>query len=137
MGALVLICGLPNAGKTTYSRRYDNVIHFDTVPARVGDTQYDACNRLAAETAGDVCVEGVYNQRKTRAGLLAACRDKSPKVCVFIDTPPDVCAARETRNRPAGLIRAHNKTLQRPDLSEGWDEIITITEAHNGLQSTT
>ena len=28
---MILICGIPNAGKTTYSQRYSDVIHFDEV----------------------------------------------------------------------------------------------------------
>lgn len=125
---LTLICGLPNAGKTTYSSKYDTVIHFDNIP-REGD-QFENCNRLASEVQGDVCVEGVYNSVRRRKQLLEACKHQDRKVCIWIDTPLEECIRREReyRKRPIGIVHAHHKSFEKPTLDEGWDEVIAITK---------
>lgn len=122
---LTLICGIPNAGKTTYSQRYDNVIHLDDMPKA---SQFDRCKQLASQTSGDVVVEGVYVTSKKRKELVKACADKSPRVCIWLDTPLEECRERERkyRNRPMMLVDKHNEILEAPTLDEGWDEIIVI-----------
>lgn len=123
---LTLICGLPNAGKTTYSSKYNTVIHFDDCP-RKGD-QYANCNRRASRVKGDVCVEGVYNSARRRKELLQACAHQDRKVCIWLDTDVDECVRREKeyRKRPICLVLSHNKTLEPPTLEEGWDEVVVI-----------
>ena len=123
---ITLICGIPNAGKTTYSQRYENVIHLDDVPRSGG--QFHNCNRMASEAKGDVCVEGVYNSVRRRKELLEACKHQDRKVCIWLDTPLEECLKREAsyRKRPMGLVYSHHKTLEIPTEEEGWDEVIVI-----------
>lgn len=123
---LTLICGIPNAGKTTYSLRYDNVIHFDDVTRKGG--QFENCNRMASEVDGDVVVEGVYNSVKRRKQLLEACKHQDKKICIWLDTEVDECVEREKnyRKRPISLVHAHHRSLEPPTLDEGWDEVIRI-----------
>lgn len=123
---LTLICGLPNAGKTTYSSKYDTVIHFDDIPRKGG--QFENCNKRASEVKGDVCVEGVYNSARRRKQLLEACKHQDRKVCIWIDTPLEECIRRECeyRKRPIGMVHAHRKSFEPPTLEEGWDEVIVI-----------
>jgi len=124
---ITLICGLPNAGKTTYSENYENVIHFDDIEHRRPNEQFEKCNALAAEAQGDVCVEGVYNSVKRRKELLEAVKDKPGKrICVWISTSAEVCVKRENRNRPVGIVFAHAMSFQPPTTDEGWDEVIEI-----------
>lgn len=124
---LTLICGLPNAGKTTYSKRYLSVIHFDNITYKSADDHFQRCNSIAAEMEGDVCVEGVYNTRKRRQQLLEAVRPKQDKcVCVWVDTPKWTCIARENRGRSPSLVISQAKDFEPPTPDEGWDEIIIV-----------
>ena len=118
---LTLICGIPNAGKTTYSERYDSVIHLDDCFHR------DYCGIVSA-VVGDVCIEGVFGQRKMRTDIINACKSHDRKVCIWLDTPFDECMERELsyRNRPLGVVGSHHKMFQPPTYEEGWDEIIII-----------
>ena len=123
---LTLICGIPNAGKTTYSSRYDNVIHFDEVSHKGG--QFKMCNEMASKADGDVVVEGVYNSVRRRKELLEACSHHDRKVCIWLDTSLEECLEREAnyRKRPLGMVRSHHRSFEMPTYDEGWDEIIVI-----------
>lgn len=118
---MTLICGIPNAGKTTYSSRYESVIHFDDF-----HNSFEKCNKAVARVSGDVCVEGVYNSVRRRKELLEACGHQDRKVCIWIDTPYEECLRRERsyRKRSCGIVHAHYKGFEPPTLAEGWDEII-------------
>lgn len=123
---LTLICGLPNAGKTTYASRYENIIHFDDIPHFGVSEQFANCNKMASEVDGDVVVEGVYNSVKRRKQLLEACSHQDRKVCIWLDTSLEECLEREKsyRKRPLGLVHAHHRSFEPPTLDEGWDEVI-------------
>lgn len=124
---MVLICGLPNAGKTTHSDKYFNVVHFDDISYWRADDHFEKCNALVTKSIGDVCVEGVYNTAKRRQELLEVC-NKNYKKCIWIDTPVEICLQRERNGRMRGdhLVLHHAKTFEPPTLDEGWDEIIII-----------
>lgn len=113
---ITLICGYPRAGKTTYSQKYDNVIHLDTVKGYMG-SRYRGVYKVVSETDGDVVVEGVFGRVKERTELLKAYKGK--KVCIWLDTPLEVREKRE------GYIK-HRDYFEPPTLEEGWDEIIKI-----------
>lgn len=117
---LTLITGLPNAGKTTYSARYSEVLHLDDYRS-VG-----ACCRAAGEITGDVVVEGALGKAASRKQLIEACTTQSPKICIWLDTPYEECLRRENRNRPLAIVQVHHQGFQPPSLEEGWDEIIHI-----------
>lgn len=124
---MTLICGIPNAGKTTFSAQYGSVIHFDRIPHKNVNEQFKRCNELAAQSNGDVCVEGVYNRRKRRLELLEAVKDKQGKrICIWLDTPIEICLKRENRGRPSFIISDNAKIFEPPTLDEGWDEIIIV-----------
>lgn len=128
---MILIMGLPNAGKTTYSAQYENVLHFDefrkfTIKPK---DQYELCNKAAAEFDGEVCVEGIYNSASKRKELLEAVKDNPEKnICIWLDTSVETCEKREDRGRPKGLVRVHKERFEPPTYDEGWDEIIIINE---------
>ena len=126
---MYLICGIPNAGKTTYSAQFEHVIHFDDFKpsARHPNDQFQRCNQAAANADDDVCVEGVYNSKRRRMELLKAVADKPGKrICIWLDTPVEECCRRETRHRPIGIVHAHARSFQPPTLDEGWDEIVRV-----------
>ena len=117
---MVLICGLPNAGKTTYSSRYSNVLHYDDISRYRQAERIEIYRRTDAE-----CIEGIYNTVAGRKRILDNVRAER-KVCIWIDTPPEVCIARETRGRGEHIVLSHAKMFEPPTLDEGWDEIIII-----------
>ena len=114
---LVLICGLPRAGKTTYSERFENVIHLDTCHAYRGVIH-------AMRGAEDVVVEGVYNYRHLREELIGAYEGNGSK-CIWLDTPDEVRRMRE------GWCEACDKPFEPPTYDEGWDEIRTIRSGYD------
>ena len=119
---IALICGLPNAGKTTYSARYSNVIHIDEVRSK---------NALEmVKTTSNVCIDGVFPFSDKRKEFLNAYGGDGKKVCIWLNTPYDVCVKRENRNRSRIIIDNCHKLFEPPTLDEGWDEIIIIRGEH-------
>lgn len=114
---LTLICGIPNAGKTTFSQRFNNVIHFDDV-----QKTFVVCEMVSNED--DVCVEGAFLDSRRRRKIAEAYKGK--KVCIWLNTPLDECIARENRGRQKGLFRICADGFEPPTYAEGWDEIIVI-----------
>lgn len=113
-----LICGKSRAGKTTYSQRFEDVIHLDNCGGLT--TCYDNALLKVEAREGDVVIEGIYNTRDRRMALLNAYRGDGPRVCVWLNTPEDVLKKRMF-NPKAGV---HPKTFEPPSYEEGWDEII-------------
>ena len=114
---LILICGLPRAGKTTYSERFDEVIHLDTSGA------YQGVLRRLKHKDGDVIVEGVYRLIKERENLIRAYNGTVFK-CIWLETPDEV---RQSRR---GWDKWCDRPFEPPTLDEGWDEIIIIRGEH-------
>ena len=110
---LTLICGLPRAGKTTYSERFDDVIHLDTSGAYKG-----VIHRLKYKD-GDIIVEGVYHTQRQRKDLIQAYKGQGFK-CIWLDTPQEV------RRYRHGWDKHCDFPFEPPTLEEGWDEIIII-----------
>ena len=120
---MILICGLPNAGKTTYSQKFNNVIHFDEVKG--GRHRMDIVVENV-EKQNTIVVEGVYDKATERRRLVEASKEKN--TCIWLDTPVDECLKREKGGRHRGehLIIWCAESFEPPTFSEGWDEIIII-----------
>ena len=110
---LTLICGLPRAGKTTYSERFDDVIHLDTSGA------YQGVICRLKHKSGDIIVEGVYRKVREREMLIQAYNGTGRK-CIWLDTSDEVRRSRR------GWDKWCDKPFEAPTLSEGWDKIIII-----------
>ncbi len=120
---MTLICGIPNAGKTTYSSRYQNVVHTDDVlPV---NRSYTAAICEIVQRYEDVCVEGILCTARERRAI-GASYNHGRKVCIWLDIPLDVCIARENRNRGEIIIKNCYALFEPPTIAEGWDEIIII-----------
>lgn len=123
---IVLICGLPNAGKTYYSQLFNDVVHYDEVHAR---NVYEHINQIAELCRGKkcTCIEGVINTSKHRRELLKYFKCEH-KACIWIDTPFEECLKRERKHRKRNelITMYHAKVFEPPTLDEGWDEIIII-----------
>jgi predicted kinase len=112
---LALICGLPRAGKTTYSSRYYGrceVLHCDYLQT------WGVLHRIRhLPDDEDVVVEGVYREARSRKELAGAYHGK--KVCIWLDTPLEI---RKTR---PGFYKESDTHFDPPTLAEGWDKVIT------------
>ena len=118
-----LICGRSRAGKTTYSKQFDDVIHLDLCGG-LRDCYDKALDKVKAKD-GDVIIEGIYNTVEKRLALLQAYNGKGKKICIWLDTPTDVIEQRffgkwKPRNLP--------HVFEPPTYDEGWDEIVRITD---------
>lgn len=122
MDELYLVIGIPGAGKTTYSSRFDSVLHYDDISKYPIDERIKIQSQTEAE-----CIEGIYNTVSSRKRLLD-CVNRQHKVCIWIDAPVEECIRRDgvEINRPRELILYHSRIFQPPTYDEGWDEIIRI-----------
>ena len=119
MGRLTIICGIPNAGKTTYSERFENVYHADNF-RRDGVDLWEIINQ------NGVVIEGIFGNAETRRRIVK--RAGKPCTCIWLNTTLEECLKRENRGRGLGLIRYHHRIFEPPTYEEGWDEIIVIAE---------
>lgn len=119
---MILIIGIPNAGKTQYSMQYKDVIHFDDV----WSTNIYEYLREEVRRKNDVCIEGVFGNRSNREILVNESTKRN--TCIWLDTPLEVCLERERKGRKRSdhLVLWANEDFEPPTLEEGWDEIIII-----------
>ena len=110
---ITLICGHSRAGKTTYSQRFDNVLHLDEIHTTQRVIQ------LVKAKDGDVVVEGIYYRPSERESLLHAYKGQGSR-CICLDTP------KEVREERMGHLIKHDYPFRYPTLDEGWDELIII-----------
>lgn len=123
---MILIIGIPNAGKTSYSRQFKNVIHLDDFFGG----KYKKCIASATKT-DNVCVEGVFHQRDQRMNLLKAIKDRDEKnICIWLDTSLEECLRREQggRQRPKMIVQNLFNSFEPPSYDEGWNEIWIIKD---------
>lgn len=118
---ITLICGLPNAGKTTYSKQFDNALHQDDI---------GAIKRIVniIEPMDDVIIEGYFGRRNERERVRKAHNGYAK--CIYIDISADESIKREDRNRHPQILRNAAWFFEPPTLDEGWDEIIIIRGEH-------
>ena len=120
---LYLICGLPNAGKTTYSNKFESVLHYDDISR----LSFAERNEIYRNTDAE-CIEGIYNTIKSRKNILECVKETDKRVCIWIDTPLEICLERERnyRHRPEQMVKHSYDAFQPPTYDEGWDEIIVV-----------
>lgn len=124
---LTMICGIPNAGKTTYSKQFDNALHLD----EIGTTS--RVIEAIKQIDGNVVIEGYFGTSDERSRVRAAHNGYAK--CIFLDVSVDESLRREDRNRHAGILRNAARFFQPPTYSEGWDEIIVIGDNDGNIQS--
>lgn len=116
-----LVCGKSRAGKTTFSKRYDDVVHLDYCGGVL------TCYEKAIDKIKDVenvILEGVYDTKERRLNLLESRSKDEFKTCIWIDTPKEIICKRHSDN----FKYLADKDFEPPTLDEGWSEIIRITE---------
>lgn len=115
VGVLTLVCGLPNAGKTT---GYPDALHQD----EIGTTE-NVCAAIS-RIDGDATIEGYFPTAECRRKVRDAYRGSAR--CVFIDISVDESIRREDRNRHESTLRNAARFFEPPTYAEGWDEIEVI-----------
>ena len=114
---LTMICGLPNAGKTTFSRRFNNVLHQDDI---------GIISRIVniIRPMDDVILEGYFGRKAERDRVRTAHHGYAR--CIFLDISVEESIRRENRNRHPQILRNASRFFEPPTLDEGWDELIII-----------
>lgn len=113
-----MICGLPNAGKTTYLKQFENALHQDDI-----GTTANVINAIK-QINGDIVIEGIFPTVEERKKVISAYN--GTKKCIFIDISVDESIRRENRNRHPQILRNAARFFEPPTKSEGWDDIIII-----------
>ena len=154
---LVLLCGIPGSGKTTYAQNYikeHDAVHFSSDLIRkelYGDESIQGNPNdvfsLMQKRALDALNNGqsvVYDAtnitRKDRANIIAACPKFVQIEAHVIFAPIDVCIERDAaRDRTVGksVIDKMLKRFQPPFYDEGFDDIqIILPENFNATEYT-
>lgn len=120
---LMMICGLPNAGKTTYSKQYENALHQDDIGT------IENIIKIIKQMNGDIVVEGYFGRAEERKRVLSTYNGETK--CLFIDISVEESIRRENRNRHPQILRNASRFFEPPALDEGWDEIIIIRGDNN------
>jgi len=134
---LVLLVGLPGAGKTTFFQQRFAATHHavskDRLPARDRVARRQAELVAAALAAGQsVVVDNTNVSRADRAGPIAAARAHGAAVVAyFFDCAPRECLARNAGRQgrarvPEVAIFAAAKRLQAPSADEGIDALHVV-----------
>jgi predicted kinase len=145
---LILLCGIPGSGKTTYARKYisdctKNTIHLssDSIRAELyGDESiqgnpaevFSLMQKRAIEAlnnGNDVIYDATNITRKDRSGIIGICPKFAKIECHIIWAPIEVCIERDAaRERTVGkeVIDRMLKRFQAPYYDEGIDEIKVI-----------
>jgi len=139
---LILICGLPGAGKSTYVEKYESegyVVHAsDRIRAEMGDETdqshntevFDILYKRVKEdllVGKNVVIDATNLRRRNRIHLLYTLkRVNCYKKCVIVATPFEECicnnAARE-RQVPEDILFRMYFNFQMPSRAEGWNEV--------------
>lgn len=117
---LTLICGLPNAGKTTFSQRYEDALHQDDIGT------IDRIVNTISHKGGDIVIEGYFGTCEARRRVRSSYSGKAR--CIFLDISVEESIRREDRNRHPQILRNAARFFEPPTYDEGWDEIVVIKE---------
>lgn len=136
MSVLYVMCGVPGSGKSTFSRKLAEErglerFSFDEMQCfRLEEFLRSA---VEAMREGKSVILDTTNLRvNVRKKVLQAVEDiPCRKVVVYMDTSLEQClyrnAHREARLQDC-IIESTYRSLQKPTLDEGWDEIIIVKE---------
>lgn len=117
---MTLIIGHPRSGKTTFSQKYEKVIHLDDYRFNCYEGVLKALSHTEDE---DVVIEGVYNRATQRIAVLHKYKGHSKRVCIWLNTPLEIRSKRKGYHK-------HDEYFEPPTYAEGWDEIIIIGETN-------
>jgi predicted kinase len=144
---LVVLIGLPGAGKTTFHRSRYGATHVHVSKdllghgARRKDEKQMRLVEMTLRSGRSVVVDNTNPRRADRVPLLEAARRFGARtLAVLVTAPVAEClrrnAAREGRARvPAVAIYVAAKKLEPPSREEGFDEVLEASIAEDGSWS--
>lgn len=139
---LYMMCGIPNAGKSTKADKlaaetgatlvrlddYRKMLHRHSYTEMVNAALSDV--KAALERGEDVIYDTANLRRANRAAVMTACEELTPEVvCVYMDTPKDICISRDT----FGWSAIGARKLEPPTTDEGFELIV----CHDGYEEDT
>lgn len=143
MTELVMLCGLPGSGKSTYAEQLKEkgyIIHSsDAIREELGDVNDQSKNeevfRVLHKRIKDdlrvgknVCWDSTNLNRRRRISFLRELsKIKCYKKCVLIATPYEICLYQNftrDRNVPPGVVDRMRKNFNMPCICEGFDEVV-------------
>lgn len=116
---MILICGRPGSGKTTYSNKFSNVyevLHLDEIQS------YEGVIEKLFNINEDVVIEGIYDMPFIREEVVKAYHGKDPKKCIWLDT--SIKLREKRRNHKIDI----DYPFMKPTYEEGWDDIVIIKD---------
>ena len=136
MTALYVMCGVPGSGKSTFSRKLAEEqglerFSFDEMKCfRLEEFMRPAIK--AIQEGKNVILDTTNLRVNVRKKVLQYVEEiPCRKVVVYMGTSLEQClyrnAHRETRLQDC-IIESTYRSLQKPTLEEGWDEIIYVKE---------
>ena len=136
MIALYVMCGVPGSGKSTFSRKLAEErglerFSFDEMRCfRLEEFLRPAVE--AIRNGKSVILDTTNLRANVRKKVLQVAGDiQCRKVMVYMDTSLEQClyrnAHREARLQDC-IVESTYRSLQKPTLDEGWDEIIIVKE---------
>jgi predicted kinase len=150
---LIILCGIPGSGKTTYAKDYmernSNTVHLSSDAIRKelygdGNIQgnpadvFSLMQKRAVEALNNghnVLYDATNVTRKDRAGIIGVCPKFTKIECHIVWAPIEVCIERDSkRERTVGkeVIDRMLKRFQAPYYDEGIDEIkIVVPDKFN------
>jgi predicted kinase len=129
---LVVLVGIPGAGKTTLTKALfssHEQVAMDKLPNRSRNAVDKLMMKLCA-TGKDIVVDAANIDRITRMRFIRFAKDYGYEAhAIFVDTSLDAALARnESRDRkvPEGAVRSYCEKLEVPTESEGFSVVATV-----------
>ena len=150
MQTVIVMCGFPRSGKTTYSKTQlqgyvrvsiDDVIEMTTQTFNIkfGKFYQKVENFMIKELVSkefNIVIDRTSLTKKSRKRTInkvisASHSSNLPRPflkLIIIETPLDICIERniQTGKVPKGIFWQMYRSFEKPTLDEGWDEIIKI-----------
>lgn len=142
MPTIIVMCGLPGSGKSTYSKKLEEkgyIIHSsDAIRAELGDVQDQSKNKevfailhkriIADLQEGKNVVYDATNLIKKQRILFLKKLEGilCEKICMVVNTPCDICIAqnlKRDRKVPVEVIEKMNRNFEFPTCIEGFNKI--------------
>jgi len=129
----VIFVGLQASGKSTYYNVHYKMTHMhinmDTLKSRSKETKLiNEC----LDKCYDFVIDNTNPSVESRKGYIEAAKSKGFKIkAIYFDIPFDVCKEQNSKRKakvPPVALYTTRKKLIKPSLSEGFDDILTITK---------
>lgn len=129
---LVLLCGLPGAGKTTYARtHYPGWVRLEQDELKTLKRELRALDRALAARRDVVVSDTNTTAARRRQFTLPALAAGYDVRCVHLATPLRACVERcAPRGVPRVAVAAKAKEFEPPTRGEGFAEVVTVDDAN-------